>query len=70
MKEFNDKVVVITGGATGIGFSFAKRFGTAGAKVVIAGRRQDKLDAAVTRPGSTRVWKPPASHAMSVTMHR
>ena len=47
MKDFNDKVVVITGGATGIGFSFAKRFGGAGAKVVLAGRRQDKLDEAV-----------------------
>ena len=47
MKDFNNKVVVITGGATGIGFSFAKRIGTAGAKIVIAGRRQDKLDTAV-----------------------
>ena len=47
LKDFNNKVVVITGGATGIGFSFAKRFGTAGAKIVIAGRRQDKLDTAV-----------------------
>ena len=47
MKDFKDKVVVITGGATGIGFSFAKRFGGEGAKLVIAGRRQDKLDEAV-----------------------
>lgn len=47
MKDFNNKVVVITGGATGIGFSFAKRFGGAGAKVVLAGRRQEKLDVAV-----------------------
>jgi NAD(P)-dependent dehydrogenase (short-subunit alcohol dehydrogenase family) len=46
MKDFNNKVVVITGGATGIGFSFAKRFGEAGAKLVIAGRRQEKLDEA------------------------
>ncbi len=48
MDNFKDKVVVITGGATGIGFSFAKRFGGAGAKVVIAGRRQHKLDESVT----------------------
>lgn len=47
MESFKDKVVVITGGATGIGFSFAKRFGGDGAKLVIAGRRQDKLDEAV-----------------------
>lgn len=47
MQDFKDKVVVITGGATGIGLSFAKRFAGEGAKLVIAGRRQDKLDAAV-----------------------
>jgi len=47
MKNFKDKVVVITGGATGIGLSFAKRFGNAGAKLVIAGRRQEKLDEAI-----------------------
>ncbi len=47
MKTYRDKVVVITGGATGIGFSFAKRFGDDGAKLVIAGRRQDKVDEAV-----------------------
>ena len=47
MKDFSDKVVVITGGATGIGFSFAKRFGNEGARLIIAGRRQEKLDAAV-----------------------
>ena len=49
MKDFKDKVVVITGGGTGIGFSFAKRFGNAGAKVVLAGRRQEKLDEAAAR---------------------
>jgi NAD(P)-dependent dehydrogenase (short-subunit alcohol dehydrogenase family) len=47
MDNFEGKVVVITGGATGIGFSFAKRFAGAGAKVIVAGRRQKKLDAAV-----------------------
>ncbi|HEY5678558.1 MAG TPA: SDR family oxidoreductase [Pseudomonadales bacterium] len=47
MNNFEGKVAVITGGATGIGFSFAKRFGAAGAKVIIAGRRQQKLDESV-----------------------
>lgn len=48
MKNFKDKTVVITGGATGIGFGLAKRFGSEGAKIVIGERRQKRLDAAIT----------------------
>ncbi|MDV6253793.1 SDR family NAD(P)-dependent oxidoreductase [Vibrio sp. EA2] len=47
MNTFKDKVVVITGGATGIGFSFAKRFGQEGAIIVISGRRENRLQEAV-----------------------
>ncbi len=47
MNSFKDKVVVITGGATGIGFSFAKRFGEEGARIVIAGLGPDLLEKAV-----------------------
>jgi len=47
MQNFKDKVVVITGGATGIGFSFAKQFGAEGAKLVIASRRKERVDQAV-----------------------
>ena len=43
MKSYADKVVVITGSATGIGKSLAMQFGKDGAKVVISGRRQDKI---------------------------
>lgn len=46
MDSFGDKVVVITGGATGIGLSFAKQFGNEGAKVVISGRRENRLQEA------------------------
>lgn len=47
MDSFTDKTVVITGGATGIGFALAKRFGTEGARIVIGEPRQDRLDEAV-----------------------
>ena len=47
MKDFNGKVVAITGGATGIGFALAKQFGAKGAKIALAGRRMDRLKEAV-----------------------
>ena len=47
MKNFTDKIVVITGGATGIGFAFAKVFGAAGAHVVLAEPRLNRLEEAV-----------------------
>jgi len=36
MKDFKDKVAVITGGASGIGRAMAERFGAEGMKVVLA----------------------------------
>lgn len=47
MKNYKDKVIVITGGATGIGFGYAKAFGQEGAKIVISGRRENRLQEAV-----------------------
>ena len=46
MNNFKDKVVVITGGATGIGFGYAKAFGKEGAKIIISARREDRLQQA------------------------
>lgn len=51
MRKFENKVVVITGGTTGIGLATAKAFAEAGASVFITGRRQDALDAAVKTIG-------------------
>lgn len=43
MENFADKTVVITGGATGIGFALAKAFGVDGASIVIGEPREDRL---------------------------
>ena len=44
--DMEDKVVVITGGATGIGFALAKQFGAEGAKIIIAEPRKARLEEA------------------------
>src|SRR5262245_9390805 len=43
-----DRVAFVTGGGSGIGKRMAERFAEHGAKVVLAGRKQDKLDAAAS----------------------
>jgi uncharacterized oxidoreductase len=42
--EINGKTILITGGTAGIGLEAAKQFLTNGAKVIITGRDQSKLD--------------------------
>lgn len=44
--KYSNRTVLITGGATGIGLALAKRFITAGNKVIICGRREERLQAA------------------------
>lgn len=46
MPNFKDKVVLVTGGTTGIGFAAAKIFIDSGAKVMVTGRNKDTLEAA------------------------
>jgi NAD(P)-dependent dehydrogenase (short-subunit alcohol dehydrogenase family) len=43
MQDLTDKVVIITGGSSGIGFALAREFGLIGAKVVIAARNEERL---------------------------
>ena len=47
MNRYNNKVVVVTGGTSGIGLATAKAFAAEGAHVYITGRRQEALDKAV-----------------------
>jgi uncharacterized oxidoreductase len=37
------RTILITGGATGIGFALAERFVKAGSRVIVCGRREDAL---------------------------
>lgn len=50
-NRFSKKVVVVTGGSSGIGLAAAKAFSAEGAAVFITGRRQEALDAAVRQIG-------------------
>src|SRR5689334_23332840 len=45
MNQIKDKIVLITGASSGIGEASARILGQAGAKVVLAARRLDKLEA-------------------------
>ncbi len=55
--DLRDNVVLVTGGASGIGLGLARRFLAAGSSVIICGRRDDRLrDAQAAYPGlHTRV---------------
>ncbi len=49
MGLFDGKLIVVTGGGTGIGQATALKFAAAGGEVVISGRRQAPLDETVGR---------------------
>jgi NAD(P)-dependent dehydrogenase (short-subunit alcohol dehydrogenase family) len=49
MKDFEGKVAVVTGGASGIGLAMASRFAQEGMKVVLADIEEPALEAAVTK---------------------
>jgi NAD(P)-dependent dehydrogenase (short-subunit alcohol dehydrogenase family) len=52
MGQLDGKIAVVTGGGTGIGFAIAERFSSEGAKVVLVGRRMERLDAAAKQIGN------------------
>jgi NAD(P)-dependent dehydrogenase (short-subunit alcohol dehydrogenase family) len=55
VRRLTEKIAVVTGGTTGIGFASAKRFAAEGARVFITGRRQVELDKAVAAIGGTAI---------------
>jgi len=51
MNKLKNKLAVITGGNSGIGFGIAQEFKNEGAKGVIVGRNQETLDSSVAQLG-------------------
>lgn len=50
--DFHDKSVFIAGGTSGINFGIAEAFAGAGARLAVASRSQEKIDAALARLAS------------------
>lgn len=46
---FKDKIVLVTGGGSGIGYAISKQYLTLGAKVYIASRKEERLKEAVAQ---------------------
>jgi len=55
MKEFTGKVVLITGGSSGIGLALAKQLAAKGAHVWILARNQEKLTSALEQVRSCQI---------------
>jgi 2-deoxy-D-gluconate 3-dehydrogenase len=49
LVDLSEKVALVTGGAQGFGYACARRLGEAGAAVVVADRRLDRLESARAR---------------------
>jgi uncharacterized oxidoreductase len=66
--KIHGKTILITGGASGIGLEAAKQFSENGAKVIITGRNQDKLDAVKKKMPEITVIKSDVSKAEDAQM--
>jgi len=54
-QSLKDKTIFITGATSGFGSAFAKRFAAEGAKLIISGRRSERLDTLKKELGSERI---------------
>lgn len=52
MKKFNNKLAIVTGGNSGIGYATAKELLAEGAKVIITGRRKEAVEKAAEELGA------------------
>lgn len=66
--QLNGKTVLVTGATAGIGLAITKRLVAEGAVVVICGRNQQKLDAAVEETGARGVLADPATAKGAATL--
>lgn len=55
MQKFKNKVALITGGTSGMGFATAQEFINEGANVIITGRSPEKVDKAVNNLGANAI---------------
>lgn len=51
-----DKRICVTGGSSGIGLAIAKKFAQCGAKVLLIGRNEDRLKAAISEVGNGALY--------------
>ena len=51
--RLKDKTAIITGGGTGIGLAIARAFYQEGAKIILFGRRREKLEKAIEKLGDS-----------------
>jgi uncharacterized oxidoreductase len=56
IMELSSNTVLITGGASGIGFGLAEQFVQAGSTVIICGRREDKLKEAQAKYPQLQIY--------------
>lgn len=56
MKNVENKVVLITGATSGIGEATARVLATNGAKVVLSGRREDRLEKLANELGTSAIY--------------
>lgn len=52
MKKLNNKLAIVTGGNSGIGYATAKELIAEGAKVIITGRRKEAIEKAAEALGA------------------